>query len=80
MATWDVSFMVRDQESTGSITVHEIPVDPDGYNVLGCSDDSANLPVEISDWCVKLLKPYQLRNLLLYLKEACDELPPEETE
>ena len=38
------------------------------------------VPVEISDWCAKVLKPYQLRNLSLYLKEACDELPPEEAE
>ena len=80
MSTWDVSFMDRDPDSTGSITVHEIPIDPDGHNILGCSDDTANLSVEISDWCAKVLKPYQLRNLLFYLKETCDELPPEDTE
>jgi len=78
MPRWDLSFMVRDPEATGTIAIDEIPVDQDGYSVLGCSDDTANIPVEISDWCSKVLKPYQLRNLLFYLKEACDELPPED--
>lgn len=80
MPRWDLSFMVRDPEATGTITIDEIPVDQDGYSVLACNDDTSNIAVEISDWCGKVLKPYQLRNLLFYLKEACDELPPEDLE
>ena len=80
MSTWDLSLMVREAECTGSITIEEIPVSNEGPALISCTDDTVDLPVEVSDWCAKVLKPYQLRNLSLYLKEACDELPPEDSE